>query len=225
MDQMCIMGITEEPNMFTSTLSRVGCQSPLITPFLTTFLNHFKILPAMISPYGHCILACFLQICARHQVELTMGLFWYLFMFQVNQKGNARGIINIKAWDKTCCIKNLLGNNKGWKGRFFAVYLEDPLLINNIWREIVEDFKRPPLIGGKMKDVMRQIDTEGYDCNLYKSTEVYAEAALAPPVYPWKQLVYYKTSIGVAAMQEQLYADLAKILPDDFEGLRVKLAD
>lgn len=54
-------------------------------------------------------------------------------------------------------------DNKGWKGHFFAVRLEELLPINNVWVEMVCIFKQPQPTKNNFK-VIRRIDVEGYNC-------------------------------------------------------------
>lgn len=49
------------------------------SPFLLSFLKHYRVLPRQIGPNAHSIIACFPQICARHNVPCTIELFNFIF--------------------------------------------------------------------------------------------------------------------------------------------------
>lgn len=130
-------------------------------PFLTSFLNHFQILRAQLSPIAQHILACFSVICARHKVTLSLNLFRFLFTFQINQSGHSQGIVNIKSWGSTCCIESMPDNNKGWKGRCFVVKLDKPFPNKNIWGKTVPQCP-PPWSTPTLREMTMKIDVKGY---------------------------------------------------------------
>nr|GMC69485.1 uncharacterized protein LOC109159151 [Ipomoea batatas] len=58
---------------------KAGMRTPLIISLLN-FMNYYGIVPSQVAPNGHRILACFPQICARHQVPCTIDLFNFLHL-------------------------------------------------------------------------------------------------------------------------------------------------
>ncbi|XP_031106713.1 uncharacterized protein LOC116011299 [Ipomoea triloba] len=50
---------------------KAGLRIPF-DPFLVDFVNYYGIVPGQIAPNAHRILACYPQICKRHQVPCTL---------------------------------------------------------------------------------------------------------------------------------------------------------
>lgn len=128
------------------------------THLFNIFLKEFLVLQAQLSLNTHRIIAYFPIICACHGVVPTIRPNT-CSCSKLTKTGLSQEVLQVKARDVTCSIVNFLENNKGWKSRFFAVKIDDPLLIDNIWAKTDVNFKRLQLTSAQclLEDQHREL--------------------------------------------------------------------
>nr|GMD96988.1 Bromodomain adjacent to zinc finger domain 1A [Ipomoea batatas] len=90
---------------------KVGLRIPF-DPFLVDFVNYYGIVPAQIAPNAHRILACYPQICKRHQVPCTLELFNFLHLGE----GGTGGFVGGGEREGTVVVKVASVGLECWTG-------------------------------------------------------------------------------------------------------------
>nr|GME15770.1 uncharacterized protein LOC109159160 [Ipomoea batatas] len=111
---------------------KAGMRIPL-DPFLVGFVNYYGIVPSQVTPNGHRILACFPQICARHQVPCTIDLFNFLHLVKTMGKNCHPSFVIIQCRGLFGKVSGLPDNNQA----LAAAHLPPPMY--GIQRQVVPD--------------------------------------------------------------------------------------
>nr|GMC95287.1 Bromodomain adjacent to zinc finger domain 1A [Ipomoea batatas] len=160
---------------------KAGMRIPL-DPFLVDFMNYYGIVPSQVAPNGHRILACFPQICARHQVPCTIDLFNFLHLVKTMGKNCHPSFVIIQSRGLFGKVSGLPDNNRKWRGKFLRVFLKDGVPFKNEWSHRMRKCVPPPETL-EIKDVVEKILSECYSWDNYHSPEALAAAHLPPPMY------------------------------------------
>nr|GMD76348.1 uncharacterized protein LOC109159160 [Ipomoea batatas] len=160
---------------------KAGMRIPL-DPFLVDFVNYYGIVPSQVTPNGHRILACFPQICARHQVPCTIDLFNFLHLVKTMGKNCHPSFVIIQCRGLFGKISGLPDNNRKWRGKFLRVFLKDGVPFKNEWSRRMRKCVLPPETL-EIKDAVEKISSECYSWDNYHSPEALAAAHLPPPMY------------------------------------------
>ncbi|XP_031124350.1 uncharacterized protein LOC116027063 [Ipomoea triloba] len=160
---------------------KAGMRIPL-DPFLVDFVNYYGIVPSQVAPNGHRILACFPQICARHQVPCTIDLFNFLHLVKTMGKNCHPSFVIIQCRGLFGKVSGLPDNNRKWRGKFLRVFLKDGVPFKNEWSRRMRKCVLPPETL-EIKDAVEKISSECYSWDNYHSPEALAAAHLPPPMY------------------------------------------
>nr|GMC54960.1 uncharacterized protein LOC109159160 [Ipomoea batatas]GMC98834.1 uncharacterized protein LOC109159160 [Ipomoea batatas]GME01814.1 uncharacterized protein LOC109159160 [Ipomoea batatas] len=160
---------------------KAGMRIPL-DPFLVDFMNYYGIVPSQVAPNGHRILACFPQICARHQVPCTIDLFNFLHLVKTMGKNCHPSFVIIQSRGLSGKVSGLPDNNRKWRGKFLRVFLKDGVPFKNEWSHRMRKCVPPPETL-EIKDAVEKILSECYSWDNYHSPEALAAAHLPPPMY------------------------------------------
>nr|GMD73374.1 Bromodomain adjacent to zinc finger domain 1A [Ipomoea batatas] len=160
---------------------KAGMRIPL-DPFLVDFMNYYGIVPSQVAPNGHRILACFPQICARHQVPCTIDLFNFLHLVKTMGKNCHPSFVIIQSRGLFGKVSGLPDNNRKWRGKFLRVFLKDGVPFKNEWSHRMRKCVPPPETL-EIKDAVEKILSECYSWDNYHSPEALAAAHLPPPMY------------------------------------------
>nr|GMC73676.1 Bromodomain adjacent to zinc finger domain 1A [Ipomoea batatas] len=160
---------------------KAGMRIPL-DPFLVDFVNYYGIVPSQVTPNGHRILACFPQICARHQVPCTIDLFNFLHLVKTMGKNFHPSFVIIQCRGLFGKVSGLPDNNRKWRGKFLRVFLKDGVPFKNEWSRRMRKCVLPPETL-EIKDAVEKISSECYSWDNYHSPEALAAAHLPPPMY------------------------------------------
>nr|GMC80715.1 Bromodomain adjacent to zinc finger domain 1A [Ipomoea batatas] len=160
---------------------KAGMRIPL-DPFLVDFVNYYGIVPSQVAPNGHRILACFPQICARHQVPCTIDLFNFLHLVKTMGKNCHPSFVIIQCRGLFGRVSGLPDNNRKWRGKFLRVFLKDGVPFKNEWSRRMRKCVLPPETL-EIKDAVEKISSECYSWDNYHSPEALAAAHLPPPMY------------------------------------------
>nr|GMC66715.1 predicted protein [Ipomoea batatas] len=147
---------------------KAGMRIPL-DPFLVDFVNYYGIVPSQVTPNGHRILACFPQICARHQVPCTIDLFNFLHLVKTMGKNCHPSFVIIQCRGLFGKVSGLPDNNHG-------------VPFKNEWsRRMRKCVLSPETL--EIKDAVEKISSECYSWDNYHSPEALAAAHLPPSMY------------------------------------------
>nr|GMD28893.1 uncharacterized protein LOC109159160 [Ipomoea batatas] len=160
---------------------KAGMRIPL-DHFLVDFMNYYGIVPSQVAPNGHRILACFPQICARHQVPCTIDLFNFLHLVKTMGKNCHPSFVIIQSRGLFGKVSGLPDNNRKWRGKFLRVFLKDGVPFKNEWSHRMRKCVPPPETL-EIKDAVEKISSEFYSWDNYHSPEALAAAHLPPPMY------------------------------------------
>nr|GMD64680.1 uncharacterized protein LOC109159167 [Ipomoea batatas] len=160
---------------------KAGMRIPL-DHFLVDFMNYYGIVPSQVAPNGHRILACFPQICARHQVPCTIDLFNFLHLVKTMGKNCHPSFVIIQSRGLFGKVSGLPDNNRKWRGKFLRVFLKDGVPFKNEWSHRMRKCVPPPETL-EIKDAVEKISSECYSWDNYHSPEALAAAHLPPPMY------------------------------------------
>nr|GMC62740.1 probable calcium-binding protein CML36 [Ipomoea batatas] len=160
---------------------KAGMRIPL-DHFLVDFMNYYGIVPSQVAPNGHRILACFPQICARHQVPYTIDLFNFLHLVKTMGKNCHPSFVIIQSRGLFGKVSGLPDNNRKWRGKFLRVFLKDGVPFKNEWSHRMRKCVPPPETL-EIKDAVEKISSECYSWDNYHSPEALAAAHLPPPMY------------------------------------------
>nr|GMD33624.1 uncharacterized protein LOC109159160 [Ipomoea batatas] len=160
---------------------KAGMRIPL-DHFLVDFVNYYGIVPSQVAPNGHRILACFPQICARHQVPCTIDLFNFLHLVKIMGKNCHPSFVIIQCRGLFGKVSGLPDNNRKWRGKFLRVFLKDGVPFKNEWSRRMRKCVLPPETL-EIKDAVEKISSECYSWDNYHSPEALAAAHLPPPMY------------------------------------------
>nr|GME18814.1 uncharacterized protein LOC109159167 [Ipomoea batatas] len=160
---------------------KAGMRIPL-DRFLVDFMNYYGIVPSQVAPNGHRILACFPQICARHQVPCTIDLFNFLHLVKTMGKNCHPSFVIIQSRGLFGKVSGLPDNNRKWRGKFLRVFLKDGVPFKNEWSHRMRKCVPPPETL-EIKDAVEKISSECYSWDNYHSPEALAAAHLPPPMY------------------------------------------
>nr|GMC84426.1 uncharacterized protein LOC109159167 [Ipomoea batatas] len=160
---------------------KAGMRIPL-DPFLVDFVNYYGIVPSQVAPNGHRILACFPQICARHQVPCTIDLFNFLHLVKTMGKNCHPSFVIIQCRGLFGKVSGLPDNNRKSRGKFLRVFLKDGVPFKNEWSRRMRKCVLPPETL-EIKDAVEKISSECYSWDNYHSPEALAAAHLPPPMY------------------------------------------
>nr|GMD28935.1 uncharacterized protein LOC109159167 [Ipomoea batatas] len=160
---------------------KAGMRIPL-DPFLVDFMNYYGIVPSQVAPNGHRILACFPQICARHQVPCTIDLFNFLHLVKTMGKNYHPSFVIIQCRGLFGKVSGLPDNNRKWRGKFLRVFLKEGVPFKNEWSRRMRKCVLPPETL-EIKDAVEKISSECYSWDNYHSPEALAAAHLPPPMY------------------------------------------
>nr|GME08292.1 Bromodomain adjacent to zinc finger domain 1A [Ipomoea batatas] len=160
---------------------KAGMRIPLDL-FLVDFVNYYGIVPSQVTPNGHRILACFPQICARHQVPCTIDLFNFLHLVKTMGKNCHPSFVIIQCRGLFGKVSGLPDNNRKWRGKFLRVFLKDGVPFKNEWSRRMRKCVLPPETL-EIKDAVEKISSECYSWDNYHSPEALAAAHLPPPMY------------------------------------------
>nr|GMD47888.1 uncharacterized protein LOC109159160 [Ipomoea batatas] len=160
---------------------KAGMRIPL-DPFLVDFMNYYGIVPSQVAPNGHRILACFPQICARHQVPCTIDLFNFLHLVKTMGKNYHPSFVIIQCRGLFGKVSGLPDNNRKWRGKFLRVFLKDGVPFKNEWSRRMRKCVLPPETL-EIKDAVEKISSECYSWDNYHSPEALAATHLPPPMY------------------------------------------
>nr|GME10141.1 uncharacterized protein LOC109159167 [Ipomoea batatas] len=160
---------------------KAGMRIPL-DPFLVDFMNYYGIVPSQVAPNGHRILACFPQICARHQVPCTIDLFNFLHLVKTMGKNYHPSFVIIQCRGLFGKVFGLPDNNRKWRGKFLRVFLKEGVPFKNEWSRRMRKCVLPPETL-EIKDAVEKISSECYSWDNYHSPEALAAAHLPPPMY------------------------------------------
>nr|GMC82369.1 uncharacterized protein LOC109159160 [Ipomoea batatas] len=160
---------------------KAGMRIPL-DHFLVDFMNYYGIVPSQVAPNGHRILACFPQICARHQVPCTIDLFNFLHLVKTMGKNCHLSFVIIQSRGLFGKVSGLPDNNRKWRGKFLRVFLKDGVPFKNEWSHRMRKCVPPPETL-EIKDAVEKISSECYSWDNYHSPEALAAAHLPPPMY------------------------------------------
>nr|GMC56853.1 Bromodomain adjacent to zinc finger domain 1A [Ipomoea batatas] len=160
---------------------KAGMRIPLDI-FLVDFVNYYGIVPSQVTPNGHRILACFPQICARHQVPCTIDLFNFLHLVKTMGKNCHPSFVIIQCRGLFGKVSGLPDNNRKWRGKFLRVFLKDGVPFKNEWSRRMRKCVLPPETL-EIKDAVEKISSECYSWDNYHSPEALAAAHLPPPMY------------------------------------------
>nr|GMD43232.1 uncharacterized protein LOC109159160 [Ipomoea batatas] len=173
-------GIRYEIGVHLDSL-KAGMRIPL-DPFLVDFVNYYGIVLSQVTPNGHRILACFPQICARHQVPCTIDLFNFLHLVKTMGKNCHPSFVIIQCRGLFGKVSGLPDNNRKWRGKFLRVFLKDGVPFKNEWSRRMRKCVLPPETL-EIKDAVEKISSECYSWDNYHSPEALATAHLPPPMY------------------------------------------
>nr|GME21362.1 uncharacterized protein LOC109159160 [Ipomoea batatas] len=160
---------------------KAGMRIPL-DRFLVDFMNYYGIVSSQVAPNGHRILACFPQICARHQVPCTIDLFNFLHLVKTMGKNCHPSFVIIQSRGLFGKVSGLPDNNRKWRGKFLRVFLKDGVPFKNEWSHRMRKCVPPPETL-EIKDAVEKISSECYSWDNYHSPEALAAAHLPPPMY------------------------------------------
>nr|GMD66705.1 Bromodomain adjacent to zinc finger domain 1A [Ipomoea batatas] len=160
---------------------KAGMRIPL-DHFLVDFMNYYGIVPSQVAPNGHRILACFPQICARHQVPCTIDLFNFLHLVKTMGKNCHPSFVIIQSRGLFGKVSGLPDNNRKWRGKFLRVFLKDGVPFKNEWSHRMRKCVPPPETL-EIKDAVEKISSECYSWDNYHSPKALAAAHLPPPMY------------------------------------------
>nr|GMD83357.1 uncharacterized protein LOC109159167 [Ipomoea batatas] len=160
---------------------KAGMRIPL-DHFLVDFMNYYGIVPSQVAPNGHRILACFPQICARHQVPCTIDLFNFLHLVKTMGKNCHPSFVIIQSRGLFGKVSGLPDNNRKWRGKFLRVFLKDGVPFKNEWSHRMRKCVPPPETL-EIKDAVEKISSECYSWDNYHSPEALAAVHLPPPMY------------------------------------------
>nr|GME06354.1 Bromodomain adjacent to zinc finger domain 1A [Ipomoea batatas] len=160
---------------------KAGMRIPL-DPFLVDFVNYYGIVPSQVTPNGHRILACFPQICTRHQVPCTIDLFNFLHLVKTMGKNCHPSFVIIQCRGLFGKVSGLPDNNRKWRGKFLRVFLKDGVAFKNEWSRRMRKCVLPPETL-EIKDAVEKISSECYSWDNYHSPEALVAAHLPPPMY------------------------------------------
>ncbi|XP_031099681.1 uncharacterized protein LOC116003881 [Ipomoea triloba] len=153
-----------------------------LDPFLIGFVNYYNIVPRRIAPNGHRILACFPQICERHQVPCTIDLFNFLHVVKAMGKSYSSCFIMIQCCGPVGKIVDLPNNNRGWRGKYLRVLLGGDPAFKNKWYTRLRKCT-PPFQTPEIHAAVDKISSEFYSWGHYYSPKAFAAARLPPPIY------------------------------------------
>nr|GMD89964.1 uncharacterized protein LOC109159167 [Ipomoea batatas] len=160
---------------------KAGLRIPF-DPFLVDFVNYYGIVPGQIAPNAHRILACYPQICKRHQVPCTLELFNFLHLVKCMGKKHRNGFVIIQCRGTAGKVSDLPDNNRRWKEKFLRVRLDGDLPFKNEWSRRMRKCVVPP----ETPDIhiaVEKIKSECYSWEIYHSAEALDAARLPAPTY------------------------------------------
>nr|GMD59567.1 uncharacterized protein LOC109149872 [Ipomoea batatas] len=160
---------------------KAGMRFPLDS-FLVAFVNYYRIVPGRIAPNGHRILACFPQICQRHQVPCTIDLFNFLYLVKAMGKSYGGSFIMIQCRGPIGKIVDLPDNNRRWRGKYLRVRLDDDLPFKNEWSSRMRKYTLPSETP-EIRAAVERISTESYSWEHYHSPKAFAAMQLPLPFY------------------------------------------
>lgn len=158
---------------------KAGLRFPLMD-FIVAFCKFYGVLPAQITPNAHRILACVPQICRRHRLPSSIKLFNFLYTVKLGGKKTGGDYVMVQCRQSVGKIDGLPDNNKGWKGKFFKVRLDDAFPFDRVWLSQVCKCKQPAETSG-LKEAFRWIGSESYDWDTYHSPDALLDAGLDRP--------------------------------------------
>nr|GME10909.1 uncharacterized protein LOC109159167 [Ipomoea batatas] len=160
---------------------KAGLRIPF-DPFLVDFVNYYGIVPGQIAPNAHRILACYPQICKRHQVPCTLELFNFLHLVKCMGKNHRSGFVIIQSRGAAGKVSDLPDNNRRWKEKFLRVRLDGDLPFKNEWSRRMRKCVVPPKTP-EIRIAVEKIKSECYSWEIYHSAEAFDAAQLPAPTY------------------------------------------
>nr|GMD19473.1 uncharacterized protein LOC109159160 [Ipomoea batatas] len=160
---------------------KAGLRIPF-DPFLVDFVNYYGIVPGQIAPNAHRILACYPQICKRHQVPCTLELFNFLHLVKCMGKNHRSGFVIIQSRGTAGKVSDLPDNNRRWKEKFLRVRLDGDLPFKNEWSRRMRKCVVPPETP-EIRIAVEKIKSECYSWEIYHSAEAFGAAQLPAPTY------------------------------------------
>nr|GME07790.1 uncharacterized protein LOC109159160 [Ipomoea batatas] len=160
---------------------KAGLRIPF-DPFLVNFVNYYGIVPGQIAPNAHRILACYPQICKRHQVPCTLELFNFLHLVKCMGKNHRSGFVIIQSRGAAGKVSDLPDNNRRWKEKFLRVRLDGDLPFKNEWSRRMRKCVVPPETP-EIRIAVEKIKSECYSWEIYHSAEAFDAAQLPAPTY------------------------------------------
>nr|GLL21859.1 uncharacterized protein LOC109159160 [Ipomoea trifida] len=160
---------------------KAGLRIPF-DPFLVDFVNYYGIVPGQIAPNAHRILACYPQICKRHQVPCTLELFNFLHLVKCMGKNHRSGFVIIQCRGTAGKVSDLPDNNRRWKEKFLWVRLDGDLPFKNEWSRRMRKCVVPPETP-EIHIAVEKIKSECYSWEIYHSAEAFDAAQLPAPTY------------------------------------------
>nr|GME09409.1 uncharacterized protein LOC109159167 [Ipomoea batatas] len=160
---------------------KAGLRIPF-DPFLVDFVNYYGIVPGQIAPNVHRILACYPQICKRHQVPCTLELFNFLHLVKCMGKNHRSGFVIIQCRGTAGKVSDLPDNNRRWKEKFLRVRLDGDLPFKNEWSHRMRKCVVPPETP-EIHIAVEKIKSECYSWEIYHSAEAFDAARLPAPTY------------------------------------------
>ncbi|XP_031121978.1 uncharacterized protein LOC116025055 [Ipomoea triloba] len=160
---------------------KAGLRIPF-DPFLVDFVNYYGIVPGQIAPNAHRILACYPQICRRHQVPCTLELFNFLHLVKCMGKNHRNGFVIIQCRGTAGKVSDLPDNNRRWKEKFLRVRLDGDLPFKNEWSRRMRKCVVPPETP-EIHIAVEKIKSECYSWEIYHSAEAFDAARLPAPIY------------------------------------------
>nr|GMD55182.1 uncharacterized protein LOC109159167 [Ipomoea batatas] len=160
---------------------KAGLRIPF-DPFLVDFVNYYSIVPGQIAPNAHRILACYPQICKRHQVPCTLELFNFLHLVKCMGKNHRSGFVIIQCRGTAGKVSDLPDNNRRWKEKFLRVRLDGDLPFKNEWSRRMRKCVVPPDTP-EIHTAVEKIKSECYSWEIYYSAEAFDAAQLPALTY------------------------------------------
>nr|GMD73321.1 uncharacterized protein LOC109159167 [Ipomoea batatas] len=160
---------------------KAGLRIPF-DPFLVDFVNYYGIVPGQIAPNAHRILACYPQICKRHQVPCTLELFNFLHLVKCMGKNHRSGFVIIQCRGTAGKVSDLPDNNRRWKEKFLRVRLDGDLPFKNEWSRRMRKCVVLPETP-EIRIAVEKIKSECYSWEIYHSAEAFDAAQLPAPTY------------------------------------------
>nr|GMD79583.1 uncharacterized protein LOC109159160 [Ipomoea batatas] len=160
---------------------KAGLRIPF-DPFLVDFVNYYGIVPGQIAPNAHRILACYPQICKRHQVPCTLKLFNFLHLVKCTGKNHRSGFVIIQCRGTAGKVSDLPDNNRRWKEKFLRVRLDGDLPFKNEWSRRMRKCVVPPETP-EIHIAVEKIKSECYSWEIYHSAEAFDAAQLPALTY------------------------------------------